>query len=618
MKKQPTGEEVCLCNVWVKDEQWNKGKAAAQATLDHIAWPEQDEQATQRREELQWARKDHWHESQRKLAKEEARLQEQYNQRHHTSGACPDPITDPLGWCEYTWVRKERYKAPKWAADIWSASPMDQKQLVAWMVCLWGLVQAYQQTHQSSYVCPPAPHILEACNHKVNHDTHKELSMQEHAVVQYAWVLEYTSFCNNEWYNKEIAPTVHHFWDEVVKPFGSKALCNLNPSHLLGSWMHLNCGVKIPDYGVQDHIAFVSAPFFQGIESHSQYKQRRKRWEEDHQAELAGENGCLRSHTPSACGQEWEGQDTEGQEHHSRACSKSAQQDWRGRDGGEDPSLDSSCSEGCRLPEPPHTSWDDKPEGTRSDESGSPQTAFKDAMGDTQSSESWYEQVVEEEWERLESSPKTPATVPKGEITCDASMVEDDSLYQWDSDVVIEDEWMEEDMETSASLTPTAPMLPEETPMVQGSEAGDDHLGGQNVNDSNDENPLWDSDINEDELLGAIADVSIPGGHSDDSVALAIPPDERTSCKVGHTCRTRSHWWAWTTQAGLHWGPCPIYHATGLFDQFISYVTFICNFVSIYISNKVVIKRLYWRAWGRVSHAAHYPQLRSPRFKFLI
>ena len=105
-------------------------------------------------------------------------------------------------------------------------------------------------------------------------------------------------------------------------------------------------------------------------------------------------------------------------------------------------------------------------------------------------------------------------------------MVEDDSLYQRDSDVVVEDERMEEDMETGASPSPTAPMPPRETPMVQGSEAGDDHLGGWNVNDSDDENPLWDSDVNEDELLGAIADVSIPGGHLDGSVALAIPPDE--------------------------------------------------------------------------------------------
>ena len=131
---------VPTVTVSVEDEQWDKKKAAAQATLDHIAQQEWDEQATQRREELRWARKNHRCESQRKLAKEGARLQEQYNQRCRTSGACPDPITNPLGWCEYTWARQERYKLPKWAANVWSASPMDHKQLAAWMVCSWGLV----------------------------------------------------------------------------------------------------------------------------------------------------------------------------------------------------------------------------------------------------------------------------------------------------------------------------------------------------------------------------------------------------------------------------------------------------------------------------------------------
>ena len=62
--------------------------------------------------------------------------------------------------------------------------------------------------------------------------------------------------------------------------------------------------------------------------------------------------------------------------------------------------------------------------------------------------------------------------------------------------------------------------------MVQGSEAGDDHLDGQNIDDSDNNNPPWDSDVSEDELLGSIADVSIPGGHSDNSVALAVPPGE--------------------------------------------------------------------------------------------
>ena len=63
---------------------------------------------------------------------------------------------------------------------------MDHQQLATHMVCLWGLVRAYQQTHQNVYICLPTPHVLEAYNHKVNHDTHKELNMQEYTVVQYA------------------------------------------------------------------------------------------------------------------------------------------------------------------------------------------------------------------------------------------------------------------------------------------------------------------------------------------------------------------------------------------------------------------------------------------------
>ena len=30
-------------------------------------------------------------------------------------GLVPDPITDPLGWCEYTWAKQDKYKAPEWA-----------------------------------------------------------------------------------------------------------------------------------------------------------------------------------------------------------------------------------------------------------------------------------------------------------------------------------------------------------------------------------------------------------------------------------------------------------------------------------------------------------------------
>ena len=51
------------------------------------------------------------------------------------------------------------------------------------------------------------------------------------------------------------APAVKDFGGEVVEPFGSRALCNLDPSHLLGDAMCPNKGARIPDYGVHNHIA---------------------------------------------------------------------------------------------------------------------------------------------------------------------------------------------------------------------------------------------------------------------------------------------------------------------------------------------------------------------------
>ena len=73
--------------------------------------------------------------------KEGSQQQEEYNRRRRASRACPDPITDPLGWCEYMWAKQDKYKAPKWAGDLWSTSPMDHQQLAMCMVCSWGLVK---------------------------------------------------------------------------------------------------------------------------------------------------------------------------------------------------------------------------------------------------------------------------------------------------------------------------------------------------------------------------------------------------------------------------------------------------------------------------------------------
>ena len=122
--------------------------------------------------------------------------------------------------------------------------PHGPQQLAMRMVCLWGLVKAYQWTQQSVYICPPAPHILEAYNHKVNHNTHKELNLQECTVLQYAQTLQYVSYCNDARHRDRWAPMVKDFWAEVVKPFGSRALHNLDPSHLLGNAIYLIRGVK--------------------------------------------------------------------------------------------------------------------------------------------------------------------------------------------------------------------------------------------------------------------------------------------------------------------------------------------------------------------------------------
>ena len=142
------------------------------------------------------------------------------------------------------------------------------------MVCLWGVVKAYQQSQHNIYSCSPAPHVLEVYNQKFNHDTQKELNMQECTVLQCAHTLQYVSYCNDVRYKDRWALVVKHFWAEVVEPFRSGTLCNLDPSHLLCTAMHPNWGggAKIPDYGDCEHIAFICAPFFQGIESQSQYE----------------------------------------------------------------------------------------------------------------------------------------------------------------------------------------------------------------------------------------------------------------------------------------------------------------------------------------------------------
>ena len=68
--------------------------------------------------------------------------------------------------------------------------------------------------------------------------------------------------------------------------------------------------------------------------------------------------------------------------------------------------------------------------------------------------------------------PNVPPPESEGGNASDVCM-NDNGLTQHDSDVVIEEE-REEEMETGAPASPTAPTPHEESPMQQGSEAGDD------------------------------------------------------------------------------------------------------------------------------------------------
>ena len=82
-------------------------------------------------------------------------------------------------------------------------------------------------------------------------------------------------------------------------------------------------------------------------------------------------------------------------------------------------------------------------------------------------------------------------------------------------------------MDTGAPTSSTAPMPLREMPMQESFKARDpDNHCSQMSEESTDQNPSHDSDLNEDELLGTVTNLSIPRGHSDDSITLIIPPGE--------------------------------------------------------------------------------------------
>ena len=108
-------------------------------------------------------------------------------------------------------------------------------------------------------------------------------------------------------------------------------------------------------------------------------------------------------------------------------------------------------------------------------------------------------------------------------MSATVSMV-DEGLQQHDSNVVVEEE---EGMETDEPADSGSPVVLLGKAFAEGpeTEAKEDHHSHM-TEESMDQNPPHNSDLNEDKLLGPLADVSIPGGHSDDSVALIVSPGD--------------------------------------------------------------------------------------------
>ena len=132
----------------------------------------------------------------------------------------------------------------------------------------------------------------------------------------------------------------------------------------------------------------------------------------------------------------------------------------------------------------------------------------------------------EEEQERcpsMEGDPKLGSSPPplEGDSISDVSMV-DEGLLQCDSNMIVEEE-REEGMETDTLLYSAAPTPLKEKAMSEDLEARDhvDHCS-QTSEESTDQNPPHDSNPDEDELLGLPTDVTVPRGHSDDSIALIV------------------------------------------------------------------------------------------------
>ena len=71
-------------------------------------------------------------------------------------------------------------------------------------------------------------------------------------------MLQYVSYCNDERYKDCLALVVKAFWNEVAEPFGSRALCNLDLSHVVGKVMCPNRGGQDSRlWGAEPHCTYL-------------------------------------------------------------------------------------------------------------------------------------------------------------------------------------------------------------------------------------------------------------------------------------------------------------------------------------------------------------------------
>ena len=140
----------------------------------------------------------------------------------------------------------------------------------------------------------------------------------------------------------------------------------------------------------------------------------------------------------------------------------------------------------------------------------------------------WEEEEEEDKQERCSSTGEgsqqcSSSPWMEGCSVSDISMA-DDGPQQHDSDIVVEEE---ESMEMDEPPNSAIPAPQPKKASLEGlkTEAEEDRHS-HTSEESTDQNPPHDSDLDKDELLGLLADISIPGGHSDDSVALVVSPGD--------------------------------------------------------------------------------------------